>query len=82
MKQGETRKIYPDHYPLVVRFKNLPTYRIKSDCVSTWNLNVPEGWKKYQDLSNEIAHKMNRAIEDESLNIEEVKKIQMPCRQR
>ena len=29
VKQGETRKIYLDH--CVVRFKNLPTYRIKSD---------------------------------------------------
>ena len=51
IKKGETRKIFPDHYPIVVKFKNLPTDRIKSDCVSNWNLSVPERWKKYEALT-------------------------------
>ena len=74
IKKGETRKIFPDHYPIVVKFKNLRTDRIKSDCVSNWNLSVPEGWKKYEALTNEIAEKMNNIIEDESLDIETVKR--------
>ena len=74
IRKGVTRKIYPDHYPLIVRFNNLPMHRIKEDRVSNWNLNVPEGWKKYQELSDKIAENMNTIIEDESLDIEAVKK--------
>ena len=74
IRKGVTRKIYPDHYPLIVRFNNFPMHRIKEDRVSNWNLNVPEGWKKYQELSDKIAENMNTIIEDESLDIEAVKK--------
>ena len=42
VKKGETRKIYPDHYPIVVKFKNLPTQQIQSERASNWNLAVPE----------------------------------------
>ena len=74
VKKGVTRKIYPDHYPIVVKFKNLPARQIKSDRISTWNLKVPEGWKKYELLTNQVVKKMNKVIEDESLDIESIKK--------
>ena len=48
--------------------------RIQSDRVSNWNLNVPGGWKTYEEMSDKIAKKMNTIIEDESLDIEDVKK--------
>ena len=66
VKKGVTKKIYPDHYPIVVKFKNLPARQIKSDRISTWNLKVPEGWKKYESLTNQVVGKMNKVIEDDS----------------
>ena len=46
----------------------------KSNRVGNWNLNVPDGWKKYKELSNTIAEQMISIIEDESFDIETVKK--------
>ena len=58
----------------MVRFNNLPTKRIVTTKDSSWNLNVPEGWKTYQILSDTISGKMDAIIENKSLSIEEVKK--------
>ena len=59
VKKGETRRIYPDHYPIVIKFKNMPTRQIKLNRVSNLNLNVPEGCKIYEFFSNTIAKEMN-----------------------
>ena len=64
----------PDHYPIIVNLKNLPTQQIQSERASNWNLAVPEGWKTYKELSDKIADKMNKIIETESLDIEDIKK--------
>ena len=68
------KKIYPDHFPLVVRFQNLPTRRIVTPKVGHWNLNVPEGWKAYNALSEGIAEKLDNVIENKSLHIKDVKR--------
>ena len=72
--QNKLKKIYSDHFPVIVKLKNLPTRKIKTQTVSHWNLNVPEGLKTYKALSDNIADKMNKVIENKSLSIEEVKK--------
>ena len=51
IKKGQTRKIYLDYYPIVVKFENLPTQQIQTDRMSNWNLTVPEGWGKNETLS-------------------------------
>ena len=68
------KKINSDHFPIVVRFKSLPTKRIVAAKAGSWKLNIPEGWKTYQRLSDEISGKMDDIIENTSLSIEEVKK--------
>ena len=63
-----------DHCPLVVNFEKLPTQRIKAVRESTWKLNCPGGWEKYEVLTNKIQAKMDKYIEDKSPNIKDVKK--------
>ena len=71
---SQTRKIYSDHYPIIVKLKNLQPERIQSDKVSHWNLTVPKGWKMYESLLTKIAQKIDTIVEDEYLDIEDVKK--------
>ena len=52
------KKIHSDHFPIVVRFKNLPTKQIVTAKAGSWNLNVPKGWKIYQELSDKILEKI------------------------
>ena len=59
---------------MVVRFQNLPTKRIVTTKVGRWKLNVPEGWKSYQRLSDKISGKMDDIIDNKALSIEEVTK--------
>ena len=72
MKNGKSRLIPPDHYPLMVVLKNLPTKIIRRDQECSWNLQKPGGWDAYEKLSDENNEKMDAVIEDESLNIENV----------
>ena len=73
-KKGKKRLIFSDHCPLVVNFEKLPTQRIKAVRKSTWKLNAPGGWKKYEVLTNKIQAKMDKYIKDKSFNIEVVKR--------
>ena len=72
--KNKLKKIHSDHYPIIVKFQNLPTQKILTPKTSHWNLTVPEGWKIYEDLSDNISNKMDEIIENKSLSIEEVKK--------
>ena len=49
-KDGKKKLIYPDHFPLVIKFVNLPTQRIKVKKVSNWKLNAPGGWERYEAM--------------------------------
>jgi hypothetical protein len=60
--------------PIIVKLKNLLPEPIQSDRVSHWNLTVPKGWKMYESLLNQIAQKKDKIVEDEYLDIEDVKK--------
>ena len=71
---NKLKKIHSDHFPMVVRFQNLPTKRIVTTKAGRWKLNVPEGWKSYQRLSDKISGKMDDIIDNKALSIEEVTK--------
>ena len=51
---------YCDHYALFCVFKNVPTRRkqtVKVKDPTIWNLNKPDGWKKYfakTDKNNDL----------------------------
>ena len=74
IKDGKRRLIHPDHFPLVVKFEKLPTQRLKVEKISNWKFNAPDGWNKYEAMTNEIKSKMDTIIDDNSLSIDEVKK--------
>ena len=44
--KDKTKLIPSDHFPLVIKLKNLPTRRIKREQESYWQLNKLDGWKK------------------------------------
>ena len=73
-KNGKLRMIHPDHFPIVVTFENIPTQRVKVEKVGYWKLNTPDGWKKYEAMTNDAMEKMDEIIENKSLTIEEVKR--------
>ena len=64
---NKTKMIYPDHYSLVLTFKNLP---LKTGQVNTgpkfnlWNTNKQGGWEKYKSMTtnNDILEKV--AVDD------------------
>ena len=74
-KQKDNLKLIPsDHFPIVVKLRNLPTRRIKREQTSNWNLNKPNGWKRFKELQMEVKEKADRIIADETLTIDEVDK--------
>ena len=53
---SQTKIIYPDHYSLILKFKNIPLKPQKSLAgakYSTWNTNKEGGWAKYKDITEE-----------------------------
>ena len=76
--KNQTKLIPSDHFPLVIRLKNLPTRRIKREQESHWNLNKEDGWKRFKDLQSTVKEKMDNIIANQYLTINEVdKKIDM-----
>ena len=74
-KVKDQLKLIPsNHFPLVIKLKNLPTKRIKREQESYWNLNKLEGWKKFKELQAEVKIKTDNIVEDKSLSIDEVDK--------
>ena len=74
-KADKTKLIPSDHFPLVIRLKNLPTRRIKRKQVSTWNLCKVDGWKVFKELQSKVKEKeKNNIMADQTPTIDEVDK--------
>ena len=61
---GQGKVVYPDHYAIILKMKNLPLATNKSKENSkfqTWNLNKEGGWGKYKELTD-ANEKLNRVI--------------------
>ena len=74
MRKGMKKLIPTDHFPLKIVLTNLPKRRIKTDQESSWNLQKPGGWEKYEKLSNESSEDINKLNENDNLIIEELAK--------
>ena len=72
--KGETKLVPSDHFPLVIKLKNLPTRWIKREQESYWHLNKLDGWKKFLELQSEVKEKGDAIIADRNLTIDEVDK--------
>ena len=69
---GRRRLIFPDHYPILVEFENLPKSWMNKKQTSSWNLSKPNGLDKYRALTEAASRKMDEVIENEELTIEKV----------
>ena len=72
--KDKTKLVPSDHFPLVIKLKNLPTKWIKTEQESYWHLNKLDGWKKFLELQSEVKEKGDAIIADRNLTIYEVDK--------
>ena len=72
IKNGEIREVFTDHFLLVVDLEGLPMKRGEKEDRKMWNLHKDGGWKKYEQVTNDLAAAMEEAIEIKNINIEEV----------
>ena len=59
---SKSKIVYPDHYGLVMKFKNIPMKpqnNLSGTKYSTWNTNKEGGWTKYKDITED-----NTKLED------------------
>ena len=70
-KEGVT-SVFTDHFSLEVVMEGLPGKEGRVDRPNTWNLGKPGGWEKYEELSVEAASKIEKVLENEELDTEEI----------
>ena len=52
---GQGKVVYPDHYALILKMKNLPlatNKNISNQKFKAWNLNKEGGWSKFKELTD------------------------------
>ena len=59
MRKGKKKLIPTDHFALKIVLTNLPTKKIKTDQESSWNLQKPGGWNRYEKFSDESSKDIN-----------------------
>ena len=50
----------------------MPTTEDEQKKESTWNLKKPGAWEVYKEVSDKYADKLEKVIEDKTLDIEDV----------
>ena len=67
---GQGKVVYPDHYAIVLKMKNLPlatNKNIASSKFQAWNLNREGGWQKYKELTD-TNKKFNTLVNTNEVN--------------
>ena len=72
-KKG-SRTIYTDHYSLKLELTGIPRSRDQDKIEPNWNIGRPGGWETYEKLTDEVAEKITEIVEDETKDIDTVKK--------
>jgi hypothetical protein len=76
-KKGEFLSVYTDHFTMEVKLSEMPKRKVKIDKISNWNLKKPGGWEAYKLLTDKAADKIEHAIKDDTLEIDDlVRKIE------
>ena len=76
-ERGKFRLIYPDHFPRLLKLKDLPWKEkgVKKEPKKVgWNLAKCGGWNRYEVLTDECSVALNTVIEDNTKSVEEVAK--------
>ena len=70
---SKTKSVFPDHYPLILEFHNLPREKQKqqSDSYTIWNTNREGGWEKFRELTNN-AEEFVEILENENVSATEL----------
>ena len=55
-----------------VNLAAMPRRNLKTENRSTWNLRNPGGWEIYKDLSDKAADKVEKLVDNDNLEIDEV----------
>ena len=71
-KNGKFGVTFSDHFTFILRLRNLPRSKMKTEKVARWNLRKEGGWAKYKKLAEEQSGKMIKIIEDKEKSIEEI----------
>ena len=64
--------VYSDHYSLEVVLEGLPGREGRVAEPATWNLGKPGAWERYEELTAEAANKIEKVLDVEDLDAEEV----------
>ena len=73
-KQGRLSLVPSDHYPIILKLKNLPKQKMMRVTTSQWNLKKSDGWDRYKAMTEERKVEANKVIENPDISIEEVMK--------
>ena len=61
-----------DHFTVILTLTNLPRVQEKNEEKRVmWNLAKEGGWKKYENISEELSDALMKVVEDKKTNIEE-----------
>ena len=79
-QRGNYRLIHSDHYPCLLPLKEMPwakktVIKEKKEKRVQWNLKKEGGWNRYELLSDECTEALDKAIEDEGKDVEEIMSI-------
>ena len=71
-KNGIKSLIKPDHYTMILRFKDIPMNRnkVKQEVKVGFSLNKTDGWKHYEVLTNK-GENLKKIVENNEATIEE-----------
>ena len=70
---NKTKSVFPDHFPVILEFHNLPKGRPrqKVDAFTIWNTNKEGGWDSYKMLTSNLGV-FDKAFENENSSPTEV----------
>ena len=71
--KGKFNLVYPDHFPVMINFVDLPKKsEAKEEKRTVWNISKIGGWEKYKDISNEYSETIEKIVDDENLSVQEL----------
>ena len=68
--ERQYKRIYSDHFPVIITFRDLPRRKgVKDEKNTVWNLAKIDGWKRYKELTDQYSDVINDAADNQTLSI-------------